>query len=682
MANYFDFKKLIYPQGYVNKLDDSILDGYFLVNGSKNVFINDEGRIAKRKGFTIYGEADPSGTGIDKSYSWKTNSNEILVRTIYDKLQAYYQGSWKDILTGIKSKTKFRFTTWWNKTEIRDILITCNGEPDFYTWIGGMTEVASVTSNSITKKYALQTAFTFTASDRTITTGGGDFLALGFKAGDYISVRGSASNDGRYKVGSVETGKITLVTQDIIIDETSPATTIVGVLGRETWREERFFQQSGKKLLINGTEYTYTAGWDTPTLTISSNPVGSVNADDFVSQVVETEAIVTRGDVPAEFPIDIVETHLNQIIIASETHRLVFMAKQEDYLDFSYNVTVRKVAEGATASLDANVKAVTADHENIYVSCGQNDIYRLWLEPYEQASSQGEILRVKKLKTATGQGAVSHEGFITIKNGLLFVSNEPAIDFLGNVELVQGVQTKPISDDIKRLLYSLDRTDVSGLYFQNYAIFLFPHSYTMLFYDFTRQIWQPPQTISASSMDIHENQLIIHSNTHNESYVFLEGHSDDGAPISAEIYTNADNMGRTRNLVYDELYIEIIVNSEVENLELLTILGYNGADGERVFSVSYDEKNKNAIQQVITAGNIGGVPFGNAPVGSLGGDQNNLAETENLRMIRKIYTLNKGETYLTQLGLREDRANSYFELLCWGVNLREPEANLGDIKVI
>jgi len=56
---------------------------------------------------------------------------------------------------------------------------------------------------------------------------------------------------------------------------------------------------------------------------------------------------------------------------------------------------------------------------------------------------------LKKAPTAQGEGAQDQKLILPIKNGVLYVSNEPAINFFGSLENFNQVQLDNISDLVK-----------------------------------------------------------------------------------------------------------------------------------------------------------------------------------------------------------------------------------------
>ena len=670
------------PSGFYDKLDPSVLNVYGLVRGSYNMVINDRGNMAKRKGYTLFGSAGTLSSGTKSATRWQTNSNRsILIRTRYDAMQAYYNGSYRDVLTGLKSKYKMRFDAWWDKTELKDRLLAVNGGTVIYHWTGGMTEIASWTVNSVTKKYTKNASggnsFTFSASGKTIIQSTGtDFVTLGFVAGDVIRVLGTTNNDGTYTISTVTTNTITVSLTDVLVNEVTTSTSsIVGVNGKETWASERFTTTGTKTIDIAGTTFTYNAGENSPTLTLTTDPSASATVGGFVYQEVNSST-PTGGDIPSGLILDIIKVSLNQAYIGSEQGRNVYFSKQSNFADFAYNVTVRKTGEGGTINLDNNLRSIAVDDDTPVITAGDSDIHRVTFTNFSDGTSAGELFLAPKSKTSNGQASVSQESFVKIKNGTIYVSQVPNVDFLNNVEQ----RSTPLSDPIKRLIESLNNTDVSGVYTKNVAFFLFPNESVLLMYDEQRELWQPPQIISGSCLSLDEDgNVLIHSNTTDESYVLFSGMTDNGIVVDAKAVTNAFTSGnRSKRKTYDEVFVEIIVNGNANTVNCSMYSGYFGASGIATFTVGASDDPR-FIEEVPIGGGYGTEPFGTVPFGSLFPDTDDDSEIGATKKLYEVQGQNRVEAFTQQMQFQNSEENAYFEIVSWGFNPQKASTSLVDI---
>lgn len=138
-------------QGYRTKPDPTNTDERYLIAGSKNVLINDQEKVSSRKGYSIVGAASTDRNSIESSFTWYTSSNtEITLRGLNNKLQAYINDTWTDIIDGFTT-AQFDFAPWWDgNTEQIDLLLFVAKDANIYDWSGAVTTLASATTNTIT----------------------------------------------------------------------------------------------------------------------------------------------------------------------------------------------------------------------------------------------------------------------------------------------------------------------------------------------------------------------------------------------------------------------------------------------------------------------------------------------------------------------------------------------------
>ncbi len=155
-----------FPAGYRNREDITTLPPHVMVVGSQNVLTNTFQRISIRRGYTLDGQRDTSRNGILSAFDWKRHTgDERHLRSGFDvtnsagKLQYRYvatagdkwegntftkdQVYWIDLMTGL-SQGLFRYTgDWWDKVELKGMLLYVNGSSNIFEWSGGVTTLLS-----------------------------------------------------------------------------------------------------------------------------------------------------------------------------------------------------------------------------------------------------------------------------------------------------------------------------------------------------------------------------------------------------------------------------------------------------------------------------------------------------------------------------------------------------------
>jgi len=145
-------------QGYRQKTDLTAMPAAVLVAGSQNVLTNDADRVAIRKGFSLDGEANATIAPVRSSFDWITNrGTERHLRLWDDELEYRFVASddivtWRRLKDGFSTTSIINFDTFWDTTELIDVLLFVDGTSNVYEWSGGITTFASATAATITKE--------------------------------------------------------------------------------------------------------------------------------------------------------------------------------------------------------------------------------------------------------------------------------------------------------------------------------------------------------------------------------------------------------------------------------------------------------------------------------------------------------------------------------------------------
>lgn len=603
---------------YISKPEITNTKPNFLVKGSKNVLIDFANRIISRNGYTLFGAAaSDNSTGTKGSYEWDTSTaKQFPLRSWGSRLEFYWNDTWNLLKSGLATPY-LEFAKIWDNTEKIDVLMWVLGDTNTYKWSGGVAKLASSTAVTATKQGVLSAKITiaFVAGTpgtvaATITDSASQFLVAGFAAGDILHVTGSTANNRNFTIGSVTAGVITLIMTDVLTSEVAgPAITIHN--GEPTWAASRFLTAGTRKITYNGVDYAYTGGEATDTLTgLTAFPATSVG--DAVWQTPIT--LANPGAIPASFKQDLIGVQLNQLILASTKSQEVYASEDDDYTDFTltsprvpgdpFKVTMDNYA---TCIIPIDNKEQTTS--SLMFGGGTNEFFQF---SYQLAQDNAaELVRMVKLKTASGSGLISKGSIGPIKNSTAYISREPALDLLSNLEANDNV---PLSDSIKNDFDAYDFTDAHLKYWKRAIYIALPREGLILIYDLMRKLWQPPQTIAIGRLAIIGDWLYGHSSVNNESYKLFVGTDDNGVFINQVArfsYNNGGIRGRVKNM--SEFWSDGYITAN-GLLSMSVYCGFEGIEGKKTMNISGGDSD--------IVNPIGGSPLGDEPLGStpIGGD--------------------------------------------------------------
>lgn len=391
----------------------------------------------------------------------------------------------------------------------------------------------------------------------------------------------------------------------------------------DTWLDTGFYSTGNKIVTINGTDYTYTGGEGTVTLTgvspsPAAEPVGSI-----VVQKVVTTANTSMTGITSTFKNGLIQNLNNQIFLGSLTSSVLWISKVNSFTDYS-NSTPRQSGEGASLILDDNLVSLTSQESYMYVSAGQDLWYNVSFQI--QTSTVGvtyEQVNALKLKTGRQQGALSQACVSHMKDYLLMITNEPTIDMLGRIEDTFGTpMTQNISDPIKIDMDSYDFTDSSIFYFKYYIYVAIPKEGLVLSYSLNTKSWDAPQTLPVSRFYIVSGALYGHSYNSSESYQLFTGYADrvypgfNGYPIDAIAKFSYQNFGTRYTLKRaTAFYIEGYINANT-TLECSITYELDGCATSKMFTV--DGSDGQIVCLPVDAGSLGKSSLGKEKLGGNG----------------------------------------------------------------
>lgn len=332
--------------------------------------------------------------------------------------------------------------------------------------------------------------------------------------------------------------------------------------GTSTWAELGFYvSTAGKKYVtINGTDYNYTGGEGTTTLTgVTPDPtLGGYAAGTLIVQKPYTLAAGSATAIPTTYTRDLISCLLNQIYLGSNVSNEVYISKVNDYTNFTYTTPVRIVGEGAKVTLRAFPTAFVPQESSMYISAGQNQWY--YTKKILSSDNAKETFDITPLKSANNQGSRSPEAVGKDKNNVIFVSYEPVLTSLGRVaQILETPQLGDYSWPIVSDFNSYDFTGVHTFYFKNYIYVAVPAEGLVLVYNQTdpqNPFWEAPQRLPVRCFSVIDGELYGHSSVVDETYKLFTGYNDNGAPIlSRATFGYQRYTGRGQSATFQEFFV-------------------------------------------------------------------------------------------------------------------------------
>lgn len=444
------------------------------------------------------------------------------------------------------------------------------------------------------------------------------------------------------------------------VEEVSATTSnTITLTNNATWAEARFDLTTGT-VVINGTEYAYTGGTDTDTLTgVTPDPTGEANGS------VVTQKVVTLPNKPGSgLTNDIIDILNNQLIVGDFTSREVYIGANDDLDDFSSISTPRQPGEAALLTLDNTPTAFVIQESTAYISAGKSDWYEVIFDLQNSGSTFIENISINKLKNAPQQACQEKDLVANIKNSVVFISHEPALEELGRVENINTPQSRPLSDAIKPDFDSYNFAGGDIIYWKNQVLITVPEESLLLIYDLENGWWQPPMNLPFGKLSVYQNKLIAHSKVQEESYeLFGNGQtSDNGNIIDMQAVFAYRNFGdRALLKEFDEYYTEGYISA---NTNLTLTLDYDFEGDTSTISFEIKGNDESITSGRALSGGLGSLPLGQATLGSS-------SETPtDIKKFRQVNGLRPTDFYELRVTYSTTDDDAQFELLAHGPQIR------------
>lgn len=611
--------------GYQTSTDPSGTDKRLLIAGSQNVLVDQQKKVRIRPGYTRLGPANSALTPIKNSWRWDTSTG-------HKRGQRFYNGKLECYLTTIDTIA-----------------------------INAWTQINPSVSLSTTAM--LRPALTLVRE-------GGGWYDTGESIDLQLMVQG---DDSVFEWGG-----------GVAVVDSITANTITKK-GTTTFAQNRFYASRDRTVVCvrTGTEYTYTGGAATTTLTGIADTTGLVSGDILVQKIKTTvQGSITSGwgagrhnDIPFIFQ--------NQLCVGSQSDAQTYISKNTSYTDFSYS-TPRVSGEGGLLTCDGYTRAINALGTYLLVFSGLSSIFRADYQQLTVSTTIAETLRVQKFDVGVKQGALNHECVIPIGNQLAYLTNEVTLRVINSVQNLSGINPSTLSNPIKPDFDAETWTGAFGVWYKSSLVFtayaVTNHQY-MLNFDMNangklERYWNPPMTYPVGAvtvMDIEDgngDMLYGHSSAVSESYLLFDGLSDgqyanmdvaDKLPIHAIAKYAYDHMGKRGILkTHDEYYVEGEINPNTKDLLLTLLYDFDGATN--VVQRTIDGSNETILEGSVMNNSLAQSLLALQPLGGL------LSPPDDARRFREVFEMARDDYFELSPVFETNDVDRYWSITAQGSN--------------
>lgn len=447
--------------------------------------------------------------------------------------------------------------------------------------------------------------------------------------------------------------------------------TTITKAGTDTFAEARFFT-SANKTLVNvrtGTEYTYTGGESTTTLTGISATTGIIAGDVLVQKV------VTNSNSPAASRNNhTIYTFENQLCVASDDDQLVYISKNSSYTNFTFS-SPRLPGEGALLTLDDPGKAFGELEQKLIIFAGKSSIYQVDPQEITVGSTLTETLNVKKYQTGLNESAQSQDVVAQVNSTIVYLTHEPAVrELYSTSELQGGGKPRTLSNPIKPDMDAETWTNATARWHKNAYWLSAPtngHVYILEYREDAdgklRRFWQAPQIMFIGAWGTLDGVLYGHSSAVPETYQIMDTTAFSDVNSSDEkmamrcvakfAYRNFGDRARLKN--FDEYFVEGEVSPATDVLHTLM---YDYGGSTRTLETTIEGDNAEILEETIENVALGQQPLGEQPLGG------SLSTPPSTAKYRAIIEIAKEDFFEIQETFETDDVDKYWSVIARGQN--------------
>lgn len=458
--------------------------------------------------------------------------------------------------------------------------------------------------------------------------------------------------------------------------------------GTTTWAQAGFYvSKAARSITIGGVTATYTGGETTTTLTgVSVDFSATAVASEIHQTPISTALGAMTGILATYGPTVIGCGRQNQVYLGASTSSEIYISKVNDYKNYSFTSPVRVAGEGFLLTLDDPAVKFIAQEVH-----GDQQAYDMWISTGKDrwgivrsilsADTANERLEYIRLKTAPLQGALSERLCSKMKNHIIFVGNDNAVNTMGYV----SYQYVPVVEDISFPIVddqtAYDLTDGSIFYHKNYIYEAVPKSGLIRIYNMTNQseeqysnynpqeqvdskqpfYWEAPITYPIAGFYQVNGELYGHGYNTSESYKLFTSGSFNGQDITANATLAFDDKGdRTQSKGSDELWMEGYIK---QNTMLTATVNEDLDSFQTAQTVTISGNDSSIVAYGGGAHSLGANSLGSR---TLGGAPTTAITLPAWFHVAKTYPSNS--YYLEQLSFSTKGVDLQWELITFGTN--------------
>lgn len=209
----------------------------------------------------------------------------------------------------------------------------------------------------------------------------------------------------------------------------SSTTNTITKTGVTSWQQAGFATNTAgeKKIMIEGTEYTYTGGESTTTLTGVTPDASGITIG-----ATALQSVITEADTPADgFMNDFIKVINNQAYVGSYTSRLCYISSNVDFTNYVVP-TPRAPGDPELLTLDGTLKGIGVRQGKAHIGFGTDSWAVITFNNITVGTTLTQQTVVDVKPVAINQAPYAHEFIDTVGDSLIYLALDQQVRSFGD----------------------------------------------------------------------------------------------------------------------------------------------------------------------------------------------------------------------------------------------------------
>jgi len=448
--------------------------------------------------------------------------------------------------------------------------------------------------------------------------------------------------------------------------------------GSTTWQQAGFATNTAgeKKVTIEGTEYTYTGGETTTTLTGVTPDASGITVG-----ATALQSVITETDTPASgFLSDFIKVINNQVYVGSYTSRLCYISSSTDFTDYVVP-TPRTPGDPELLTLDQVLKGIGVRQGKAHIGIGSSAWAIISFTDITVGTDLTQQTNVDVKPVAVQQAPYAHEFIDNVGDNLVYLGQDQILRAFGDFNNLFVAGYPSLSDEVETELQEEDFTSGALRAIGEYIYITAPSSgkvylrqeRTKVDYNgniVAERLWHTPFIWNLTRVDDLNGEVIGFSNANPQIYDlwdtgqwYDDSPSDEELPYDCKLALGYRTNGRRQGLQsFDKLFTEGYISNGTP-LNYTINYDYQGST-QSVTGAINSQSEPTTLFDGQQALSLGDSPLG---VESLG-DSEDEAGDVGIPKFKNISSLTAVQCFEYQPILESSMANSRWEIIALGTN--------------